>query len=314
MLRDFRPKDAPRYLEFLKAHFPEEDKILGTDPVAMERLVRRLFRWDVRILLAVARALRRPIARFFVIEVDHRVVATTLLTFTQRAGYVSGVAVDPPFRRRGFARRLLRRAHAESRDAGRAYALLDVLTENAPARALYASEGYLPLRSHTVFLRPIGPPATGADDAQPRSLRDFRREDAVALRAVAERTLPPRIAEVLPVDAGQFRLPPALLRALGSESRAWVLDDGSGPTAFLRATVSRAMASANLTAPVLGPAVPSPEAGALVRHALAWIAGRGAARVVTEVPDHLPAALELLERAGFSSAYRVDTLYHPLHA
>ena len=310
MLRGFRPDDAPTYLRFLKELFPAEEALLGTDPVEMERLIRRLFRWDLRLLLALARAVRHPIVRFYVIEVDGHVAATTLLTFTSAAGYLSGVAVDRPYRRRGYARRLLARAHADARRAGRRFAALDVLRANAPARALYASEGYRPLRGYTARRAALADARAPAGEVQ--GLRPFRREDAVPLVRLAAGAVPAAVAEVLPLEPSQFRLPPALIRALGSETRAWVLDDGRGPRAFLRATVSDAMASGNLTAPLLDPAVEPERARGLLRHALAWIRSRGPGTVATEVPDDHPGVAALLEDEGFETAYAVDTLYRRL--
>ena len=314
MLRTFRPNDAPTYVRFLKQHFPEEEVLLGTDPVAMERVVRRLFRWDFRLLMALARSIGRPIARFYVIEVDGAIAATTLLTFTRRAGYLSGVVVDTPYRRRGFARQLLARANEDTRRAGRRFTALDVLRSNAPARALYDAAGYRPLRAYSV-LRSGPSTASSTPTAVPDpGLRPFRPEDAVPLSEIASRALPGSVAEVLPVERSSFRLPPPLIRVLGSESDAWVLDEGGRAVGFVRATVSHAMASTNLTAPLLDPGVRDGKARALVRHAIGWIRSRSPGRIAVEVPDHDPRAARLLAEEGFETAYVVDTLYRTVHA
>ena len=314
MLRPFRPDDAPTYVRFLKQHFPEEEVLLGTDPVVMERVVRRLFRWDLRLLLALARALGRPIARFYVIEVDGTVAATTLLTFTRRTGFLSGIVVDTPYRRRGFARRLLARAQEDARRAGRRFIALDVLRSNAPARALYDAAGYRPLRTYSVLRSRLPAASPVAAAAAEPGLRPFRPEDALPLSEIASRALPPSVAEVLPVERSSFRLPPPLLRVLGSESDAWVLDEGGRAVGFLRATVSDAMASTNLTAPLLDPGVPDGRARGLVRHAVGWIRSRSPGHIAVEVPDHDPRAARLLAEEGFETAYVVDTLYRTVHA
>jgi ribosomal protein S18 acetylase RimI-like enzyme len=59
-----------------------------------------------------------------------------------RALYVDALATSPAFERRGAARALLAEAERQARRRGLAAVALDTTIENAPARALYASEGY----------------------------------------------------------------------------------------------------------------------------------------------------------------------------
>jgi ribosomal protein S18 acetylase RimI-like enzyme len=60
----------------------------------------------------------------------------------QHAFYVDARAVDPRFRRRGVARRLLAEAEAEAARAGLRGVALDTGLANRPARALYAAYGF----------------------------------------------------------------------------------------------------------------------------------------------------------------------------
>jgi ribosomal protein S18 acetylase RimI-like enzyme len=55
---------------------------------------------------------------------------------------IQGLVVDAPARGRGVGRALLRAAMAEARRQGASRITLRVLGHNAPARALYASEGF----------------------------------------------------------------------------------------------------------------------------------------------------------------------------
>ena len=59
-----------------------------------------------------------------------------------QAFYVDALAVDPRFRRRGVARRLLAEAEAQAARAGLRGVALDTGLANAPARALYAAYGF----------------------------------------------------------------------------------------------------------------------------------------------------------------------------
>ena len=58
------------------------------------------------------------------------------------AYYVDALAVDPAWRRRGIARRLLAEAEAEAARAGLGSVALDTGLHNAPARALYEAHGF----------------------------------------------------------------------------------------------------------------------------------------------------------------------------
>ncbi|HTP54510.1 MAG TPA: GNAT family N-acetyltransferase [Thermoplasmata archaeon] len=196
MLRDLRATDASRVLEFLRTEFPEEEAILGTRPEAFEKIVRRIYRWDSRLLLGLLRLVGRPIYRFLVIEDAGRIVATTLLTFPEGAGYVSMVVVDPQHRRRGFAKRLLEEARRATARRGRPFVALDVLEANAPARALYEAIGFRTLRATGYYVREG--PAPPADPPLP-SIRAFRKDDAVPLAAIAQRNAPADVAKILPV-------------------------------------------------------------------------------------------------------------------
>ena len=110
MLRELKVGDTPRFLVLLKNNFPEEEALMGTRPEGVTRIVRRVFRWDTRFFLGLLRLLGRSFFRFYVIEADHQVVATTFLSFSEKSGYVSMVVVDPARRRQGLARRLLEQA------------------------------------------------------------------------------------------------------------------------------------------------------------------------------------------------------------
>jgi GNAT superfamily N-acetyltransferase len=260
----------------------------------------------------------RPVFRFFVLEAeDGRLAATALLTFTARAGYIGAVVVDTPYRRRGYARRILARCHEATRRAGKPYDVLDVLEANEPARRLYFGLGYRPLRRLSFFSRPLS-----ADEriemAAPTdaTVRPFRRSDARALAERAAGQLPRDVAAVLPVEPEQFRLPPAVARTLESESEAWVALDGRShrPAGFVRATVAPLTEAANLTAPLVAPALTDRDAAALVRTALAWLAPRDRSRVVAEVPEYNPRGRAALEAEGFREAHRLDTLVRPVAA
>jgi len=306
MLREFRRSDARAFFDLLRRHFPEEDELLRYRPDAFDEVVRRVFRPDVRLVLRLLNALRHPIIDFFVIEEDGRVAATAILTFTERAGYVSTVMVDTPFRRRGYAKRLLAACAAATRRAGRPYLVLDVLTTNEGALALYRSLGYAHVREVAYLVADL--PAAPAPAVPCRSVRPMRRRDASALEAIAVGALPAPVARVLPVERKAFFVPPLVAMGLVSETQAWVIDRGHGAEGFLRATVSGATDSGHFSQPLLAPSVPADLAAELVATGVAWLRSNGKGRVVVEVPGHNTAGREALEGGGFHEAFALETL------
>jgi ribosomal protein S18 acetylase RimI-like enzyme len=306
MIRDVRASDAPDLLRFMRDYFPEEQAILGFQPDGFYKVIARVFRWDLRLLLGLMRLFGRRIFRFMVVEEDGHVVATTLLTLPSRAGYISSVAVDSNYRRRGLAKALLEESRVTTKKVGRPYLVLDVLDKNAPARALYASLGYQPLREVKMMVCEVDATVPSAPVA---GLRAFNKRDTKSLVALAQRQTPPEVAEVLPVTASQFQTSGAVNRALTSESSQWVIDRGQGPEAYLDAARSPAMAAANVGCPILAESVDPAAAAALVRTAVSWCSQRGARRIVTQVPAANARGKAALEGGGFHEAISLWTLY-----
>ncbi|MFE4594721.1 GNAT family N-acetyltransferase [Streptomyces laurentii] len=71
-----------------------------------------------------------------------RVVPSTPLACNAHVRQIQGLVVDPAARGRGVARALIRAAGERARAEGATRLTLGVLGHNAPARALYVSEGF----------------------------------------------------------------------------------------------------------------------------------------------------------------------------
>lgn len=307
-IRDLRPADAPQVLEFLRNEFPEEEAILGTRPEGFAKIVRRVFHWDSRLILGLLRLVRRPVFRFFVVEVDQRIAATTLLSFAKRAGYVSMVVVGPADRRRGFARQLLEQARVATVARGKQYVALDVLAANTPARTLYESIGYRPLRSATYFVHDH-PASIAPGTAAVPGLRPFRRSDAAALAEIVRKGNPPEVEAVLPTTARDIAGSAWVSQILAMEMAAWVVDGGDGPVAWVGAAVSAVTEAAHLTAPIVSPSVSPEDARALVGTAAAWCAARKAPRLAAMIPAENRRGRAAVEGIGFREVLPLWTLY-----
>lgn len=311
MIRDLRPADLPHLYPLLERHFPAEQRLLGWRPAVFNDVLHDLYRPHVQFLVRLVALFGRPIYRVFVVAVDGRLAATTVLTYTARAGYVSTVMVDDAFRRRGFARRLLEAAAAEARRRRRRSLVLDVLETNEPARRLYERAGFRLLRRQEYRALELTGPPTGAPASAAR-VRPLRRSDQARILATARRALPPAVAEVLPIEPRQMFLRREVLAGLRSAAEVWVAPVDGPALGFVRLTMSEVMVAANLSCPVLDPSLDEPSAEALVATAVGRARGRGAQRILCEVPDSNERVRALLARAGFSVPFTTLTLVREL--
>jgi len=308
MLRDLRREDGRSFLDLMTAGFPEESAVLGNRPEEFEKIFRRVFRWDTRLILAVLKLLGRPIVRALVVEADRRVVATSLVTFPAGAAYVSNVVVDAAYRRRGYAKIMLAEAQRSARAARRRFIVLDVLDSNSGARALYDALGYRPLRQRAELLHDAVGQFAVAPTGSP-GIRSMQRADVPALVELVRRASPPEVEAVLPSGRGRFEVSGIENRLLDSDQAAWVIDRGHGPEAHIAAVVSQAMEAAHVTSPTIGPSVADGLATELVRTAGAWCAARHVPRIISMVAEDDRRARAALEAVGFRHARALWTLY-----
>jgi ribosomal protein S18 acetylase RimI-like enzyme len=308
-VRELRARDVPRFAELLRTEFPEEERLLGTRPEGVVAIARRLFRWDAQLLLGLLRLVRASPARFLVVEVDGRAVATTLVSFPERAGFLSMVMVDPAYRRRGYARRLVEAGRRLALQRRRPHVALDVLETNVPARSLYDALGFRRLRSLAYYVH--DGPAAAREPADGTVVRPFTARDAPELARLATLPLPSEVREVLPVRAEDLLGSRRANRTLGAESAAWVYDRGRGPEAHVSASVSDATAAGHLSTPIVSEHLPDDAGAVLVGAALAWLAARGVPRTLSRVSDDDPRARQVLDTAGFRPALRLLTLARP---
>jgi ribosomal protein S18 acetylase RimI-like enzyme len=291
--------------------FPEESALLGGRPEEFEKIVRRALRWDTRFLVGLLRLFGHPTFRVLVVESEKRIVAMAMLSFSRVSTFVSTVVVDPAYRRRGFAKRMLEEARQTAERTHRKFLVLGVIDTNTPARTLYESIGYRRLQAQDQFLsestdRFSSPPPSGV------GIRPFRRGDAETLMDIVRARTPPSVQEVLPVTKQDFLGSSLANRILATDEAGWVIDRGRGPEGHVSASVSRAFEAAHLSAPVIAESVDAGLAEALVRTAGAWCASRKAPRILSMAADDNPRGRAALEAAGFQHAFALTTLYRPV--
>jgi ribosomal protein S18 acetylase RimI-like enzyme len=312
MLRPLAARDIPEYGELYRRYFPEEARVLLTDAGAFQKVLRRAFHWDARLILGFLQLIGRPIGHFYALEADGRLAGVTFLFFEGGVGYIASVAVDLPYRRRGYARKLVQAAEADALRRGCKYAVLDVIDGNLPALQLYKSMDYHSIRRGGWYYRDLGgthpilPEAPTGDRARP--IRPFRKKDGTALAEIARGRQPSLDRAVRPVRPGAFAVAPMVTRVIGGETQAFVRDGPGGVEGFVRSSSSGAMGSGNLVPPLVAPTVPEEAALDLLDHGLAWFQAHPVQRIVTEVHEDDRATVTRLTSRGFERGLGLETL------
>jgi ribosomal protein S18 acetylase RimI-like enzyme len=180
-----------------------------------------------------------PLMRGFVWVEGGRIVGNVSLA---PAGYgrgwiIANVAVAPPFRGQGIARRMMQAALAQVAKSGR-FAVLQVDEDNATARHLYETLGFQTQRAFVRWRRPayLGSPTVTALPP----LRRATRGDAERAYALAERARPD-------ARGGLGWLRPTTRRALrpsrfagvqwlwsGQQVESWAIEQGPRFAGLLR--------------------------------------------------------------------------------
>jgi ribosomal protein S18 acetylase RimI-like enzyme len=86
-----------------------------------------------------------------------------LVALEEEHAWCSGLAVTPSLRNAGLGRRLMETIQARVAQAGAQTLQLEVLVDNAPARQLYTSLGYTPLRNLIFWRTASAPPDIHCD-------------------------------------------------------------------------------------------------------------------------------------------------------
>lgn len=89
--------------------------------------------------------LRNPATLYLVLKVNGKVVAYAGMWLIIDEAHITNVAVQPGYRGRHFAKRLIHRLLSFARERGCVKALLEVRVSNTPAQKLYEKFGFRPI-------------------------------------------------------------------------------------------------------------------------------------------------------------------------
>lgn len=104
--------------------------------------------WDISVIRTETES---PLCDLLVEEADGRIIGFALAKTAADEAELYQLAVLPAYRRRGIARRLLRKLYDAVRERGAAMCFLEVRSGNAEAIALYESEGFERISVRTCY-------------------------------------------------------------------------------------------------------------------------------------------------------------------
>lgn|GEM_PF-406176 len=310
IVRDLRRQDIPAIVQGLTENFPRENALQGWDPTHVEGVLRRVVGFPVGWIWAFLRGIHRSPVRFLVAVEDADVAGTTLVFLSPGYAYLAMVMTLNRFRRRGVGRALLTEAERTARRRHRSHCLLDVLRDNLPARQLYESRGYRPLRQLSWLVRDL--PPEGAPKGPFPEIRPFTSADVPGVLSLKRGIEPPEVREVLEPRPENVAPSSTVQSLLGSRSAGWCTGPLGRPRAYVGATISSFFQAGQLGLPLFSCQASEEERRQLIGTALEWLRALGIGRVIAEVPHYARGSREALEGAGFGPGLELDTLVLPL--
>jgi len=147
-IRGFSPKDLARVLEIGRASFIKDFEIAGFDEEGVKKKL-RLY----GLIKLVERLTHKTFFRMYVGEVGNLVVGTMSLMRLGESWYIGMGMVDPMYRKRGYARRLMSRVCSDAMSLGARKVIVYVIEDNVPVKNLCRSMGFVTFERIAYFHR-----------------------------------------------------------------------------------------------------------------------------------------------------------------
>ncbi len=176
LIRDFRKADLASLLKLLPTCFANEFEVTGFDPDHVTYMVNRGYGSVGRLVRGLLRVVGKEPMKFLVAEVDGKIVGTTIVSDQGKLAYIASVMVDPDYRRRGIASKMIESALDYVRERGKARAVLHVETKNEPAIGVYTNMGFKAFEQVTYFVKDVDSEQLLGTVPNIR-IREFQKED-----------------------------------------------------------------------------------------------------------------------------------------
>ncbi|MBC7233382.1 MAG: GNAT family N-acetyltransferase [Chloroflexi bacterium] len=226
---------------------------------------------------------------------------------------ISNVAVHPDFRGRGIARQLMKAAIQEAKQKGAQWVILEVQTDNAPARQLYQELGFQVYDTVAELSLPAGkyrerwPTPTLA-------LRERYPKDWPRVYELLRVATPEAVQKVRPILSSNYRLTirRRLARWLDNllylrQSQEWLLEENGQVVALLQVTGQYTKAAHHIQIHV------HPDHRGIIEEELLasgldWLSRFPEREVVSTVSTSHPEALQAFLKSGFRTLRLLDQM------
>jgi ribosomal-protein-alanine N-acetyltransferase len=99
--------------------------------------------WSRRLFIYEA---ENPNAEYTVAEIDGKIIACIGINIFEDTAYISTIAVDTEFRRRGIGQKLIAESISIAQNLGAKYMLMEVRCSNIPSISIFKKFGFKVLR------------------------------------------------------------------------------------------------------------------------------------------------------------------------
>jgi len=206
LIRDFRKSDLSDLLEVLRMSFSEELEVSGFDPERAKEMVDQMFGIIGRIFLSFSKLFGKETFKFFVAEVNTRLVGTTAVNNRGKVGYISNVMVHPTYRRKGIARKLMKNALDYIQKKTLKRAVLHVVSTNVPAKNLYTELGFREFERTTHLVGSIDC-FSQVENVEGVQIRDFEKNDTDGVYELIKSSEDPKHLEVFDFKKEDLKTP-----------------------------------------------------------------------------------------------------------
>jgi len=284
-VREVHRHDLDAYRELAVENAGELDKRVGLLD-RFEEGVRFLRRPPVWLLLRVLRGFGRAPLRLLAAEDQGTLVGSTITMLVGPWAYVAAVGVRADHRRRGIAALLMAHAEEIGRRSGRDLMVLEVDSENEPARRLYAGLGWRAGLRSCWWELPVRPTAGDPPRARRAHRTDCRRAHAAS-------------AAQLGYEFPEGSVHPCELvcRGLGGWHETFAAGPVGAPSLVVRAWAGKAGQSGFLVPVAIG-TDPGPDEARVLEAGRAALAGAGSVSVFVPVLGASSRLDDLLRSAG----------------
>lgn len=207
IIREFRKEDTEDIMECAMKSFVDEFDITGFDPDNWRKMIRRRFSVAGRTLFGLFKLLGKEPIKFFVAEMNGKVVGTTMLSRRRSSCYISTVMTHPDFRRKGVALALLKTVVDYTRDRKLGRAILHVSSTNGAAKDLYCKLGFVKFEESVYLAADIDSLIDSEKAEEVIQVMDFKRLDEETVYELIKHARDAKSLEVLGFQKEDLRTP-----------------------------------------------------------------------------------------------------------